>query len=90
MPISRMPKTALDRLKEYRDKHFENDYEMADLLDLTRAHFSQLINGVRRPGLATAARIEERTGIPASSWAEPRKSKSKSTTKSGLESARVA
>jgi transcriptional regulator with XRE-family HTH domain len=85
-----MAKTALERLKEYRDKHFENDYEMADLLDLTRAHFSQIINGVRRPGLDTAAKIEARTGIPASSWVDTEKSEQKHARKSAADSARVA
>jgi transcriptional regulator with XRE-family HTH domain len=90
MPISRMPQTALDRLKDYRAKHFEFDYEMADLLDMTRAHFSQLIRGIRRPGLATAAKIEACTGIPASSWTDSRRSKSKPARKSDAETLRVA
>lgn len=85
-----MAKTALERLREYRDKHCENDYELAELLGLTRPHFSQLINGVRRPGLDTAAKIEAQIGIPASAWAERRKSKTKSSEKSDPESARVA
>lgn len=85
-----MAQTALERLKSYRDKHCQNDYELADLLEMTRAHFSQLINGVRRPGLATAAKIEAVCGIPASSWAEPRKSKANRPDKSASESVRVA
>lgn len=85
-----MAKTALERLRDYRDKHYENDCDLADVLGITRPQFSQLINGVRRPGLATAAKIEARIGIPASAWAEPRKSRAKSASKSAPESLRVA
>lgn len=88
--ITAMAHTALERLKAYRDKHFTNDYELADVLGLTRAHFSQIINGVRRPGLATAATIEDKTGIPASSWAERRKSRKKSDQQTSAETVRVA
>lgn len=68
-----MPKTALERLTKYRDDHVKNDYELADLLDMTAPHLSQILSGTRRPGLETAAKIEEVTGIPARSWAAKRK-----------------
>jgi len=64
-----MPKTALERLQKYRDDHVDKAYELAELLDLTEAHLSQILNGHRRPGLATAVRIEDVTGIPARAWA---------------------
>lgn len=77
-----MPKTALQRLTKYRDDHVTNDYELAELLDLTAPHMSQILSGRRRPGLATAARIEDVTGIPARAWAEKRKSKRAQATQS--------
>lgn len=57
-----------ERLAEYCKKHYENQYELAELLELAEAHLSQLLSGKRRPGLPIAVRIEERTGVPAESW----------------------
>lgn len=57
-----------ERLAEYCKKHYDNQYELAELLELAEAHLSQLLSGKRRPGLPIAVRIEERTGVPAESW----------------------
>ena len=35
-----------------------------------RLQLSQIVHGVRRPGLDTALRIEDATGIPVRSWAD--------------------
>jgi transcriptional regulator with XRE-family HTH domain len=85
-----MSKQARERLVAYRDKHFKNDYELADLLHVGRPYLSQLLSGQRNPGLAMAVRIEDATGIPARAWADIRKPKSKTRNKIERESAAVA
>lgn len=80
-----MPKTGRERLIEYRDRHFRNQYELADLLELDQAYLSQLLSGKRRPGLPIAFRIEERTGIPASSWLLTKRGKTSAQTLESVE-----
>jgi len=63
-----MLKTGRERLAAYRDKCHLNQNELADLLQLDYTYVSQIITGVRRPGLETAIRIEAVTGIPVKSW----------------------
>ena len=72
-----MKRTALDRLRDYRAKHYEKAYEMAAEIRITEAQLSQILSGKRRPGLDIAARIEDVTGIPARSWADSKVGKSK-------------
>lgn len=58
--------------------------ELAVRLSLTDSHLSQILSGVRRPGLPIVARIEDVCGVPMRSWllkaggkpAKPRKSPS--------------
>lgn len=38
------------------------------MLGITPAYLSQLLNGVRLPGLANAIKFEHITGIAAESW----------------------
>lgn len=66
--LHRMKKTGAERLAEYRDRHGYKQYELAELLGVTEAYLSQLLAHKRRPGLPTAVRFEELTGIPAASW----------------------
>lgn len=63
-----MAKTARERLREYCTRHGYKQYELAQLLGIAEAHLSQILSGVRRPGLPIAVRIEDVTGIPAKSW----------------------
>jgi transcriptional regulator with XRE-family HTH domain len=88
--VCNMRRTALDRLREYREKHYAKGYEMAADLRITEAQLSQLLGGKRRPGLDVAVRIEDATGIPARSWADMRVSKVKRTNKDKALSAPVS
>jgi transcriptional regulator with XRE-family HTH domain len=63
-----MPKAGRERLAEYRDRHGYLQRELADLLKMSDAYLSQLLSGIRTPGLLNAVRIERLTGIPAESW----------------------
>lgn len=63
-----MAKTGRERLREYCTRHGYKQYELAELLGLAEAHLSQILSGVRRPGLPIAVRIEDTTGIPVKSW----------------------
>ena len=72
MDNQRMKKSGGERLAEYRDRHKYNQRDLAELLEIPEANLSRLINGVRYPGLPTAIRIEQVTGIPVESWLENR------------------
>lgn len=64
-----MAQSGPERLAEYCERSRLKRYELADLLQMHESTLSQMIAGKRRPGLATALRIEEATGIPVSAWA---------------------
>lgn len=55
-------------LRAYAERTRRNQSELAEYLDLTDAHLSQILSRKRSPGLATAMRIEDTTGVPARSW----------------------
>lgn len=55
-------------LRGYADRTRRNQKELADYLDLTDAHLSQILSRKRSPGLLTAVRIEQRTGVTVESW----------------------
>ena len=63
-----MRKSGAERLREYRDRHKYNQRDLAELLEINEVNLSRLINGIRNPGLLTAVRIEQVTGIPVESW----------------------
>jgi DNA-binding XRE family transcriptional regulator len=42
--------------------------EAAQFVGLSRPRFNQILNGVRRPGLEAAVRLEDATGISIRSW----------------------
>jgi transcriptional regulator with XRE-family HTH domain len=44
--------------------------ELAAQLGVSKAYVSQILAGVRRPGLDTLVKIEALTGIPCGAWAE--------------------
>ena len=41
-------------------------------IGVSRPYAHHLVNGIRRPSLPLAMRIERELGIPAESWLEPR------------------
>jgi transcriptional regulator with XRE-family HTH domain len=41
-------------------------------IGVSRPYAYHLVNGIRRPSLPLAMRIERELGIPAESWLEPR------------------
>lgn len=49
----------------------------ADFLGLDETDLSKYLAGTKTPGLANAALIQERTGIPAVSWVDNQVGKSK-------------
>lgn len=63
-----MPQSGPERLAEYCKRSRLKQYELADLLEMHETTLSQMLAGKRRPGLATALRIEDVTGIPVSAW----------------------
>lgn len=85
-----MVTVGLERLIEYRDRHGYNQQRLSRLLDIAAPDLSKILAGLRRPGLTKAARIEERTGIPARSWTELSRSKSKSPKRANAKTAAIA
>lgn len=77
--MRRMANTGPERLEAYRKRFRLKQFELADLLRMHFTTLSQVLAGKRRPGLDTALRIEELTGIPVSSWSERRRGKSAHT-----------
>lgn len=67
----------------------QKQYEVAELLEIHEAHLSQILSGKRRPGLDIAVRIEDRTGIPAGSWSERKRSRPETKRKLGAGKAEV-
>lgn len=61
--------TAVERLALWLERTTLTQGEAAELIDIDPTQFSQILNRKRRPGLDNAARIERKTGIPASAWA---------------------
>ena len=45
--------------------------QIADMLGISKQHFSNLENGAKRPSVEVAARIEALLGMPAAAWAAP-------------------
>lgn len=64
--------TGREQLAEYQKRSRLKQYELADLLSLDYGHLSQLLSGKRRPGLGLATRIQDLTGVPATSWVDRR------------------
>lgn len=61
-------KSGRERLRDWLGRSKVNQREAAELLGFTEVFLSQILNGVRRPGLENAVRIEDVTGIAAESW----------------------
>ena len=58
-----------ERLRQWIDRSKLEDFEAAEQIGLHRAQLSHILNGIRRPGLDVALRIERATGIPVEAWA---------------------
>lgn len=56
------------RLRDWIDRSKVNQNQAAEILGITPVFLSQILNGHREPGLATALRIEDVTGIAVRSW----------------------
>lgn len=57
-----------EQLRDWVKRRGFTQYEAAVYLGWDEASFSKLVNGLRNPGLASAVKIEELTGIPAKAW----------------------
>lgn len=57
-----------ERLKDWIDRSKCDQNNAAKILGITPAYLSQLLSGVRSPGLANAIKFEQITGISAESW----------------------
>jgi transcriptional regulator with XRE-family HTH domain len=53
--------------------------QLADLLSVSEVYVSQILKGIRTPGLANAFLIERHTGISAEAWLLSEVSASKTT-----------
>lgn len=86
-----MSPTGVERLRQYRDRHGYKAYELAELLGLAEAHLSQIFHEKRVPGLATAVRIEDLTGIPVRAWvASARGKRAKKTNRDRAKQAAIS
>jgi plasmid maintenance system antidote protein VapI len=61
-------KSGRERLRAWIERSKVNQTEAAVILSMNAVHLSQILNGQRGPGLATAVNIERVTGISVESW----------------------
>ena len=66
-----------------------NQREFARAIRITDSYLSQLLSGVRRPGLPTAVRLEAETGVPVASWVDTGVGKSSGTGKKTKQNAHI-
>lgn len=59
-----------ERLRDWMRRAKLTQAETARLLAVDQPTMTRIVNGVYRPGLTTAARIEAVTGIPARAWVD--------------------
>lgn len=57
-----------EQLKDWMTRRAVNQREAADLIGMNEVHLSQIMTGQRVPGLSTAVKIEQHTGISIESW----------------------
>ena len=62
----------MDKLKEYLARLGVTQNRFAQEIGVEQATVSRLVNGIIRPGIDLAVRIESATGgdVPVSSWAK--------------------
>ena len=70
--VSDMP-SGREQLAAWLRRTHHNQRQLARRISLTEAHLSQILSGVRRPGLPIAARIEDACGVPMRSWLTTRR-----------------
>lgn len=57
-----------EQLRDWMERRNVNQREASELVGMNEVHFGQILNGIRLPGLVTAVKIEQRTGISVESW----------------------
>lgn len=57
-----------EQLKAWMARAQKNQAETAAHLGMDFTYISQIVNGVRTPGLHNALKIERATGIPVEAW----------------------
>ena len=77
------------RLRQYLERSRMNQREFARAIRITDSYLSQLLSGVRRPGLPTAVRLEAETGVPVASWVDTGVGKSSGTGKKTKQNAHI-
>ena len=60
--------SGIEQLRDWMERRGFNQTETAAHLGLDVPYVSQLMNGHRRPGLANAVAIADKTGIPVEAW----------------------
>lgn len=78
-----MPQQGRIRLAEYGHRMRLLQRDLAQLLDMHESTLSHILSGRRRPGLATALRIEAATGIPVYAWSDSGRGNSQSAARTG-------
>lgn len=56
------------RLREWIKRSECNQLQAAEILGFTPVFVSQILSGIRKPGLTNAIKIEQVTGISVESW----------------------
>jgi transcriptional regulator with XRE-family HTH domain len=67
--------TGRERLRAWIERSKLNQVQAAEILSINYVMLSQMLTGVRSPGLSTAIKIEDITGISVRSWGLSRVSK---------------
>ena len=62
-------------LRDWIRRSRNNQKQLAADLEMSDAYLSQILKGIRRPKLEMLMAIEQRTGVPVSSWADTRRGK---------------
>lgn len=62
------PKSGRERLRDWIERTKVKDYEAADLIGINPVVLSQYLSGSRTPGLDSAVKIEQVTGVSVESW----------------------
>jgi len=60
--------TGRERLRQWIDRSKVNQLEAAALIGIDHTQLSHILTGRRRPGLDTAVKIEQATGIVVEAW----------------------
>lgn len=60
--------TGRERLRQWIDRSKLNQLEAAALIGIDHGQLNHILQGRRRPGLDTAVKIEQATGIVVEAW----------------------